>query len=54
MLAKVSKAQDHLKRLFDPYSFQPGDQALVVLPIVRSPFQAKCRFRMFLEIVLTL
>lgn len=43
--ACLSKAQDQMKRIFahqaKVHSFQSGDQVLVLLPIVMSPFQAK-------------
>lgn len=43
--ASLNKAQDLMKLLFDHRTelrmFQPGDQVLVLLPFVGSPFQAK-------------
>ncbi len=44
-LRKLGKSQKKMQRLFDrkvqARSFQVGDQVLALLPVLRSPFQAK-------------
>ncbi len=42
----MGHSQDRMKQLFDRRAevqvFQPGDQVFALVPVVVSPFQAKC------------
>ena len=44
-MLKLQKAQVKMKQVYDRKarcrSFKPGDQVMVILPVIHSPFQAK-------------